>query len=37
MIVNFDAEVSWANFDQGSLFPGLTWNSEEEIGAFYEK
>jgi hypothetical protein len=33
----FDAEVVWASFDQGSLLPGWTWNSEEEIETFYEK
>ena len=37
MIVNFDAEVVWANFGRGNLLPGLTGNSEEEIEAFYEK
>jgi hypothetical protein len=33
----FDAEVVRASFDQGSLLPGRTWNSEEEIEAFDAK
>jgi hypothetical protein len=37
MIGNFDGEVVWSIFDQGNLLPGLTWVSEEEIGAFDEK
>jgi hypothetical protein len=36
MIVNFDAEVVWSGLAQGTLLPGLTESSEEEIEASYE-
>jgi hypothetical protein len=37
MIFYLDGEIAWSSFDRGNLFPCFTGNSEEEIGAFYEK